>query len=201
MAGTGPPSNPSAVRRNARVGQVTLPAGGRRGRTPRWPLPDNPRLTAKVNLERELIEELEQRELDDGGLSRSDATKLTRAKQRLAVAEETLKVVRDTETQLWRELWRTPQAVQWEKLGWVREVAQYVRWKAAAECGDLDAGKEARQYADRLGLNPKAMRALMWVVAEDEVKQARQDRQAEATATERRRRIRAVDTSTARGDQ
>jgi hypothetical protein len=194
VAGNGPPANPNAIRRNTRVGLVRLPAAGRRGRTPKWPLPDNPRLTARVDIEADLIEELEQRELDDGKLSRTDATKLTRAKQRLAIAETELRITLETETALWRELWRTPQAGEWERLKWTREVAQYVRHKVAAECGNLDESKEARLRAEALGLTPKGLRSLMWVIAEDEVAQARSARQAEDTAQARRRQIRAVDT-------
>ncbi len=192
----GPPPNPNAIRRNTRVGLTRLPAGGRRGRTPKWPLPDNPRLTGRINIEVDLVEELEQRELDEGKLSRAEATKLTRAKQRLAILEEELRITQDTETVLWRELWRTPQASEWERLRWTREVAQYVRHKVAAECGNLDESKEARLRAEALGLTPKGMRALMWVIAPDEVAQARADKQADDKAQERRRRIRAVDSGT-----
>ena len=39
MAVPGPPPKPDAVRRNVRVGLVLLPAGGRQGATPPWPLP------------------------------------------------------------------------------------------------------------------------------------------------------------------
>ncbi|NHA02021.1 hypothetical protein G5V59_26895 [Nocardioides sp. W3-2-3] len=53
-----------------------------------------------------------------------------------------------------------------------------MRWKAAAEVGDLDAGKESRQYADRLGLSPKGLRLLMWTIAVDEVKERRDERRA-----------------------
>ncbi len=38
----GPAPNPNAIRRNARVGPVRLPAEGRKGPTPRWPLPEPP---------------------------------------------------------------------------------------------------------------------------------------------------------------
>lgn len=197
MAGNGPPPNPNAQRRNPRVGLTRLPAGGREGRAPRWPLPDNPRLTAKVDLEQDAIEELEQKELDEGGLSRSDSTKLTRAKQRLAIAEAELKAIRDTEKALWRELWRTPQAVEWDRLKWTREVAQYVRHKAAAECGSLDESKEARLRAEALGLTPTGLRKLMWTIDFDEVGERRQERQQHAaTGTDGaapRRRLAAVD--------
>lgn len=38
MAGTGPPPNPNARRRNARPAFRRLPAGGRQGDGPAWPL-------------------------------------------------------------------------------------------------------------------------------------------------------------------
>lgn len=190
----GPPPNPNASRRNVRVGLVRLPAGGRQGRAPKWPLPDNPRLTAKVNIEQDLIEELEQRELDEGGLGRAEATKLTRAKQRLAIAEAERDEIRKTETALWRELWRTPQACEWERLKWTREVAQYVRHKAAAECGSLDDSKEARLRAEALGLTPKGLKALMWVIAHDEVGERRDEKKTTEQQTGARR-LRAVDTA------
>lgn len=190
----GPPPNPNAIRRNPRQGLTVLPAAGRGGRTPKWPLPDNPRLTARVNMAQDVIEQLEELELENGKLSRTDATKLTRARERLAIAEAERDAIRETEKELWRELWHTPQAFEWERLRWTREVAQYVRWKAAAECGDLDAGKESRQYADRLGLTPRGMRALMWVIAADQVTEKRREHQATGTEGKPvRRRLRAVD--------
>jgi hypothetical protein len=86
---------------------------------------------------------------------------------------------------MWAEIWGTPQAVAWERLGWTRDVAQYVRWKVLAELGDLDSAKEARMWSDRLGLNPKAMRTLLWEIVADEVKQQRE-------SSDVRRRIKAV---------
>jgi hypothetical protein len=76
---------------------------------------------------------------------------------------------------LWRELWATPQAVMWEKLGWTRVVARYCRVAIVAETLDKDAMSEARQLEDRLGLTPKAMRLLLWQVAADEVAEKRQE--------------------------
>lgn len=191
----GPPPNPHAVRRNARVGMVNLPASGRKGRTPKWPLPDSPRLTGRIAVENELIEQLEDRELDDGGLSRTDATKLTRARQRLAMLEEEVRVTRDAELEVWRELWKTPQACEWERLRWTRDVAQYVRHKVAGECGNLEESKEARLRGHQLGLTPSGLRSLMWVIAADEIQERREAKKADETATQRRRMIRAVDTT------
>lgn len=37
-----PPPKPDAVRRNARVGPIQLPAGGRKGPPPKWPLAGRP---------------------------------------------------------------------------------------------------------------------------------------------------------------
>jgi len=72
-------------------------------------------------------------------------------------------------------LWRTPQAVAWERLGWTRTVGRYCRLMVAAERRDAMAAVlvEARNLEDRLGLTPKAMRMLLWEVASDEVTEAR----------------------------
>lgn len=189
--------NPNARRRNARVGVVVLPAEGRKGDTPEWPLPDDPTLTARIEFLTEEIAELEERELEQGKLSRSDATKWARKREALRGAEHKLEVTRANEVAIWTELWTKPQAVEWERQAWTREVAQYVRWKSRAELGDLDASKEARMLSDRLGLNPKAMRALMWQVVEDELGERRQQHAATGTdgkaSSDRRRRLKAVD--------
>lgn len=191
----GPPADPNAIRRNTRVGLVVLPAKGFAGRIPKWPLPDDPRLTARIVLLEDEIEQLEERELDDG-LSRTEKTKLSRTRERLAIAKVTRDAVVNTEKELWRKLWRTPQAVKWAQMHWDREVAQYVRHKAAAEIGSLDDSREARQRADALGLTPKGMRTLLWTIQEDEVGAQRASRQA-ATGTEggraRRRHLSAVE--------
>lgn len=124
------------ARRNARTGPVKLPAEGRRGEVPRWPLPGR-----------------------------------TTAAERLA----------------WADLWRTPQAAAWERLGWTRAVARYCRVMVEAEKRNAPAKAlaEARQFEDRLGLTPKAMRLLLWEIVPDEVAGQRQE-------TDVRARIKAV---------
>jgi hypothetical protein len=193
----GPPPNPNAIRRNARVGVVVLPAEGYRGRTPKWPLPDNPRLTAKIQLLEDELEQLEERDLDDD-LSRTERTKLSRLRERLAIAIAERDAVVEGEKDLWKKLWRTPQAAEWARLKWDRDVAQYVRHKAAAEIGSLDDSREARQRGHHLGLTPKGMKDLMWTIATDQVAERRQAHQA-ATGTDGgaspRRRLKAVDPS------
>ncbi|MGH8999896.1 MAG: hypothetical protein ACRDY7_10965 [Acidimicrobiia bacterium] len=79
---------------------------------------------------------------------------------------------------MWGRVWRTPAAVAWERLGWVDQVARYVRVLTRAEQRDasLPALVEARHFEDRLGLNPMGMLRLRWEVAADEVAAARQER-------------------------
>lgn len=79
------------------------------------------------------------------------------------------------ETRAWAELWATPQAVAWERLGWTRTVARYCRIMLEAEIpgAKADVRNAAATLEDRLGLTPKAMRLLLWAVADDEVAEQR----------------------------
>lgn len=116
MPGPAPTKNPRRGQRG-RPDWRKLPAKGRKGRTPKWPLPGEP---------------------GDG----------VRA--------------------LWADLWRTPQAVAWEDFGWTRVVARYALTVYAAETGATAAVMaEARQLEDRLGLNPMAMRRLLWEIVDE----------------------------------
>ena len=192
---SGPPGNPNAVRRNARVGLVQLPAEGRKKRAPKWPLPPDPKLAAKIQLLEDDIEALEERDLDDD-LSRTERTRLSRLRERVAIARAEMVAVESSELEIWRELWRTPQAIQWERLRWNRGVALYARHQAAGELGSMDDSKEARQRANHLGLTPSGMKSLMWVIVEDEVGARRTPQPVAATGTDGpkpRRRLSAVD--------
>lgn len=157
---------------------------------PTWPLPRNPRLVAMIQLEQDAVDELEEKELD-GGLSRTEVTKLTRTRQRLAVRQAELDAIEETEKELWKKLWRTPQACEWARLKWDRDVAQYVRHKAAAEIGSLDDSREARQRGHHLGLTPKGMKDLMWTIGVDQVAEKRAAKKAAAQDDEVSRRRRA----------
>lgn len=98
----------------------------------------------------------------------------------------------EQERDAWWELWRTPQAVAWERLGWTRTVARYCRMMVEAEEPLASAALLAQVTAmeDRLGLTPKAMRLLLWRVVSDEVADQR-----DKPATSARGRLRAVDTA------
>ncbi len=90
--------------------------------------------------------------------------------ERIASEDEALaELVALRERAHWTKVWRTPQAAAWVRLGWTHDVALYVRWLAMAELGDMKAAGEARQWSDRLGLNPAAMLRNRWRVAADEV--------------------------------
>lgn len=109
--------------------------------------------------------------------------------------------------EVWAELWATPQAVAWERLGYTRVVARYVSCLIDAE-RDLDdivdpklyaamlvnqskLLPEVRQLEDRLGLTPMAMLRLRWEVVEDELAGAR-DEKKPARPPRRRLKVAAV---------
>lgn len=117
----GPPPKPADQRRRTnapRANTMLLPAEGRDGETPEWPLSS----------------------------------------------------MRDGEPVVWADLWRTPQAVAWERLGWTRSVARYCRSVVAADMPDAPVSLlgEVRQMEDRLGLSPLAMLRLCWEVDQTE---------------------------------
>ena len=194
MAGMGPPPKANTRRRNATLPMTLLPANGREGEPPRWPLLDDVTMTARRDSARRLVDELELQLLDPELTGRRKATvqkKHDAALTEANILDKKLEAQQGVEAELWGDLWRLPQAVMWERLGWVREVAQYVRWKVQAEMGDLDASKEARMLADRLGLNPLSMLRLRWEVSPDEVAAQRSARPARA-GKDVRSRLRAV---------
>lgn len=144
MAGVGPPPKPDAQRRrrNATPASSRLPAEGRKGLSPDWPL----------------------------------------------------RILPDEAAEIWDELWATPQAAAWERMGTgtVRIVARYVLLLCTAEMGIVTAAPEVRQLEDRLGLTPVSMLRLRWEIAPDELAEARA-----AKAAPTRARLRVVDDAVA----
>lgn len=194
----GPAPNPNARRRNATVPMTKLPAEGRRGRTPAWPLVDDVRLAAEVDTLAEQLKEVVA-QLGDEDLKPGPRGKLQRRHdsllQRLKVAQRRQAHVSALERKMWRDLWRLPQAVMWERRKDFRNVAMYVRHAVRGELGWLEDAKEARQWADRLGLTDAAMLRLRWEVVTDEVGAARQERAStrKAPAKSPRSRLRIAD--------
>ncbi|MCW2900227.1 MAG: hypothetical protein JWO67_2492 [Streptosporangiaceae bacterium] len=197
MPGPPPVRDEQRRRRNATVAMVRLPAEGRGSkRAPNWPLVPDVVMTARRQVISRKVEQLEydRMELEAEGKSVAAVERrLDAARESLFIIEAQLAAQRKLEAELWRDLWRLPQAVQWYRLKWTRDVAQYVRHKVMAELGDMDGAKEARQWSDRLGLTPMSMLRLRWEVAADEVGEKRNERKEAAAPQTARRRLRVVD--------
>lgn len=187
----GPLPKPNPRRRNATVAMTELPAEGRPGPPPPWPMIPDVVLTARRDLAAAKVEQLqdERRELQaEGKATGLLERRLDKALEIQLITDRQLAAQRDLEAGLWVDLWALPQAVQWQALGWTRDVAQYVRHKVLGELGELEHAKEARVWSDRLGLNPTAMQRLRWQVVGDELGDARK-----AKAAPARPRLRAVE--------
>lgn len=192
MGGVGPPPSGHARRRNATVAMTTLPAEGRKGADPP-PYPLRSDLVLRARLAVALDRQAELQLAHDEGKDVRD--KLDQAREKVFVLQHVLADQDEDEAALWAELWDTPQSVEWVRQRWTREVAMYVRWSVRANGGDLDAAKEARQLADRLGLNPQALLRLRWTIAHDELAEQREQRTAAPVdpAPSRPPNLRAVD--------
>lgn len=164
MSGPPPKDASQRIRRNKVPGAIQLPPAGRSGAAPEFPLGPDLNTKAALKVAEAKLEDLEWKRAE--GKKVAEAT-MTRAEENVARLLMVVEGQRDSELALWTKLWATPQAVEWEALGWLDEVALYTRWMVLAASGDLAAGKEARQYADRLGLTPLAMARLRWEVAFD----------------------------------
>jgi hypothetical protein len=160
---TGRPPSPNRRRRNATVPTVPLPVGGRPGAVPAWPLGADIVTRARLRVAEDKVEHLEQQIA--GG--KPVQQQLMRVQERVAELRMVVDIQSERELELWRELWVTPQAVAWERLGWNRTVAQFARWEVLGESGDMDAAREARQLSDRLGLTPLSMLRLRWEVVDE----------------------------------
>jgi len=200
MAGTGPAPKPAdqRARRNATVGMTQLPWNGRRGRAPAWPLIDDlDAVVARDMAKRDADEAQEDlRILADTGelevMAAGDRRKLESAYERLRhkhlMLDAKIEAQKELQLGLWKDLWKTPQATQWQKLSWTRDVAQYVRHKVLAELGSLDDAKEARQLADRLGLSPLSLLRLRWEIqSKPETASASRTRSASTKSSRARR--------------
>jgi hypothetical protein len=188
----GPLSTGSARRRNAALALTELPAEGRTGPTPDWPLGPDLMLWSMREVAQSRLDQLEF-DRDEG--KAVDDDKIDRVRAEVLRLDTMLARQGEAEAELWAALWATPQAVQWERLRWTRTVATYVRWQVRGEGGDLKAAQEARHLNDRLGLNPVAMQRLRWTVVADELAERKTAKASAATARKRVRAVKAVDTS------
>ena len=69
------------------------------------------------------------------------------------------------ERKLWRQLWKGPQGYAWDDSSAV-PVATYVKYSARLFAGEGAAwvGQEQRHLGESLGLTPKGMAALGWII-------------------------------------
>lgn len=168
MPGPAPKHPDHRARRNATVAMTKLPAEGRKGRAPAWPLGANVELDTAIELIKLEIKDIGDEIEWEGAARRRSA--LRRSRDRKVKKQRELEARRKAasrlEKEIWAGLWKTPQATQWERRGWFREVALFARHQALAEAGSLDDSKEARAREDRLGLNDAAMLKLRWEIAD-----------------------------------
>lgn len=68
---------------------------------------------------------------------------------------------------MWRDLWSSPQASQWDD-SYVPAVAAFICHASAVLAGAAAAwqAQEQRHLGDELGLTPRGMLALGWVLAD-----------------------------------
>jgi hypothetical protein len=168
MPGPAPKHPDHRARRNATVAMTRLPAAGRTGRAPAWPLGANVQLDTAIEMTKLEIKDIDT-EIEWAGEARRRSA-LRRQKdrklKRVRELEAQRKAATRIEKEIWTALWKTPQATQWEKRGWFREVALFARHQALGESGSLDDAKEARAREDRLGLNDMSMLRLRWEIDE-----------------------------------
>lgn len=124
--------------------------------------------------------------------ARKRADKLRRD---LFILERKVATLTAAEARLWAEVWTRPQAKLWHRKSAAGDVALYVRMAVRAEHCDWRAASEARQWSDRLGLNPLALTRLRWADAvaqgitnRRQARTARFDPAALTTARDRARR-------------
>lgn len=148
-ARSGPPKDPDALRRDRKddAAWITLPVEGRPGPAPDWPLAGKaahiPALTPSW------ISEIEDEEKKQLLLDQIDA-------------EASALFAREVE--VWEQLWRRPQATQWERNEQALEVAIFVRTFVEAEAPGAAKGKRdlVRQGLEALGLSLPGLARNHW---------------------------------------
>lgn len=138
---SGPAPDPNALRRDRDESDwVLLPASGRVGRAPKWPL-----LAATAH-----VGALQAEAGDDEAL--------------LEVVGAVAEKYHARELELWAREWKRPQAVMWERNGQEVEVALYVRALAAAEFGSAPVTLRTlvRQHQEALGISLPGLARNRW---------------------------------------
>lgn len=103
---------------------------------------------------------------------------------------------RKRETEIWRQIWKTPQACAWkrEPYRWPT-IGEFCRIKAAVE---LDPDSNAallsrlREYRNEIGLSPDGLRANGWGIAVDQIAKQAAKKTTPRKKTAPTRRLRSV---------
>lgn len=180
------PKHPSrrARRNNVKSEFSALPAEGRKGAAPPWPLAPDVSMTAALEHAQDKVASLsaELEAATDGRTKGRLRRQLEQTEMMVATLQLQLEQATDAEKALWDELWGTPQAVMWdESTAFARMVAQFVRWNIRAEQGDLKAATEARLRGAELGLSPLALLRLRREVEETQAAEERGKERRERT--------------------
>jgi len=142
---SGPAPDPRSGRSDRRgISLEGLPAEGYTGAIPKFPLPKIP-VWWEYFVDKEKVREVDE--------------KATEAR-------------RKRELELWRWVWRTPQACAWIRERWRwHAVAMWVRTSALCESSDATAADKnsLHRFADQIGLTPAGLKENGWKVAADEV--------------------------------
>lgn len=159
------PKHPSirARRNNPRAGFTALPAAGRIGSVPAWPLPPESALLSERDYRQDRIASVmaEMETATDGRTKGRLRTQLATQEQSAAILTLQIEQQGDLEAELWQLLWSTPQAKIWEdSSAFVRTLAQFVRWNVKGEQGNLKAAQEARIRGKEFGLTPLTLMGL-----------------------------------------
>jgi hypothetical protein len=146
-ARSGPPPDPMALRRDrpSDGDWIRLPAEGRKGNAPAWPLRSPTALLDHLLTYGK-----------DGEPTNS------------AVVDRIGKATAKRELEVWRREWRRPQAVMWERLGLEVEVAFYVRALVWAEAPDAPVNLRTfvKQLQESLGISLPGLARNRWVIAD-----------------------------------
>jgi hypothetical protein len=148
-ASTSTRTEPTSITTNE-FNPLALPAAGRKGRVPAFPLPKILRFVMVQG--------------GDGKLSKQVDT---------GVSNE----FRKRELEIWAALWKTPQAVAWERepYRWPT-IAKYARVMVSTE-SDPDASAallaQERNLRNECGLSPDGLKQNGWAIAPDQLAQKR----------------------------
>jgi len=138
---------------------LSLPAQGRRGRAPAFPLPKIMRFVIVPNA--------------DGKPTRIPDT-------------VTSNQFRKRELAIWAQLWKTPQAVAWEREPWRwPTIAKYCRIMVTTEAEpDASAAllSRERELRNECGLSPDGLKQNGWAIASDQLAEKRAAKKAAAPA-------------------